>query len=162
MKLLSFNIARLCQGSFYTPSSLYSSVKSVVLESKFFSPLLKRLFFTIVGDKSSIFSLPSVSGLFLSCRPLAVSRKVPFFVIYSVYGVLFSWTLPHVINEVFVGEPSFTNSNTSSPVLMVAGRVGACASVDHGGPSVSCKRIHGQTIAQQKTDYNTPDTNYGV
>lgn len=99
----------------------------------FGSPVADALSFSESRDYSGASSVPRLA---VTRKPLAVLRHVAHRVITSVYGMVGSWSSPHVCQE--VGErvaPPKADRDTSSSVILEARAIRIMATVLHGVPN---------------------------
>lgn len=97
------------------------------------SPLRYGFGFPIVGIPSC---RSSVHSLFTSSSPSAIVWFVPAIYIYSVYGMLATWSISHI--GVKVGElfPPVAYGYTSPAIVLIGFMMLVCASLNHGIPNV--------------------------
>jgi hypothetical protein len=113
MALGSFD-SRSCYGFFSRPSIFYSVMECPCLDSNKIRPILCAHGSPVVRDNKIV---AFISLLLSLCRPPAIFLRVPIVIIYSVYRMIFTWFIPHVIKEIFKFMPFFADSNSSASVI---------------------------------------------
>lgn len=90
----------------------------------------------------------TICALVLGHAPNAVFWTVRAIVVNALNRVPGRWTLAHVIDEVFKGQPTLAHGNASRAVVLEVLGSRICAAVDHAGPNLMFARARRAMCAQ--------------
>ncbi len=114
-----------------------SEINGVVRQTCFFRPLLDGLRFIVDGYISSV---PFVSCLICSGRPLAVFWRVPKIVINTLKGKAL-WFFAHVRQKVLKFKPPFAHGNSPCAIIFVGLIAFTKTSFFHASPNLVGRRV---------------------
>lgn len=126
---LSMDI-RLRQQCFNRPPSFVAVIENLIANAKHCGPLLQCSRLSAICD---FFASTLIVRLFCSGCPDAVVFAIWSIVILAFYGQVLG-SLSHVSKEIVKGEPSLTNRDASTAVMLVSGRFRIVATLQYVRP----------------------------
>lgn len=106
-----------------------------MVNCKFSSPFGDRLRFPIMGQGHIV---SFVLSLCYSVRPLTITWKVAFVIVFAINLMESRWTFSHVGKEIRKAAPPLTNGDSSTAVVFPACGVWISAPLYHAGPHIIC------------------------
>jgi hypothetical protein len=94
--------------------------------------------------------LSAIEQLFLSGRPTAIAGFVASIVVDALKGQS-KWSIPHIGVEIYKDQPTFTDCDASSSIILKGGEIGEEAPVLHSQPTgVGARALASSVLAVTK------------
>lgn len=116
----------------WTPSETNAAINHCVINAKMFTQ-----FCNATGNSSdrNNYVVSPVAMLFRWCRPTAIGRLI-ISVIVNAINRFTNWAFPHVFQKMFNFKPSFTDFNSSAPIIFIGIMLWIGAAIYHAVPAL--------------------------